>query len=215
MSDAAARMDRMYRRQRRIYDLSRKFYLLGRDATIAEIAARPGETILEIACGTARNLVKLAKAYPQSPCFGVDISAEMLASAACAVRRAGLSRRIALARADAISFDPVALFGRETFDRIVISYALSMIPAWPEALAHALDKLAPAGSLHIVDFGDQAGLPIWLRRALNGWLAAFDVTPRKELTTIVAKLGEARSLRWRASRRFGGYAVCATVERAP
>ena len=31
MSDAAALMDRMYRHQRHIYDLTRKFYLLGRD----------------------------------------------------------------------------------------------------------------------------------------------------------------------------------------
>jgi S-adenosylmethionine-diacylgycerolhomoserine-N-methlytransferase len=35
MSDAAALMDPMYRRQRHIYDLSRKFYLLGRDEAIA------------------------------------------------------------------------------------------------------------------------------------------------------------------------------------
>src|SRR5262249_55838724 len=60
MTDAAARMDRMYRYQRYIYDLSRKFYLLGRDALIAEIGARPSDAILEVACGTARNLVNLA-----------------------------------------------------------------------------------------------------------------------------------------------------------
>ena len=41
----------------------------------------------------------------------------------------------------------------------MISYALSMIPPWREALAHALDVVAPGGALHIVDFGDCAGLP--------------------------------------------------------
>jgi len=214
MSDAAAQMDRMYRRQRYIYDLSRKFYLLGRDAAIAEIRARPADAILEIACGTARNLVKLARAYPQSPCCGLDVSAEMLDSAVRAVKRAGLETRIALALGDATCFDPAALFGRDRFERIVISYALSMIPPWREALAHALDQLAPGGSLHIVDFGDQAGLPGWFRFALNRWLAAFHVTPRAELAQALAELAKARGLRWRAASRFGGYAVHAVVERS-
>jgi S-adenosylmethionine-diacylgycerolhomoserine-N-methlytransferase len=213
MSDAAAQMDRMYRHQRYIYDLSRKFYLLGRDALIAEVGARPSDAILEIACGTARNLVKLAKAYPQSPCCGFDVSAQMLDSAARAVRRAGLENRIALTEADATSFDPAALFGRERFERIVISYALSMIPPWREALAQALDKLAPGGSLHIVDFGDQAGLPAWLRFALNRWLAVFHVTPRADLTKTLADLARQRGLDWRATSRFRGYAIYAVVVR--
>ena len=64
MSDAAALMDRMYRRQRHIYDLSRKFYLLGRDEAIARLRPAPGDKVLEIGCGTGRNLIKLAQAYP-------------------------------------------------------------------------------------------------------------------------------------------------------
>lgn len=214
MSEAAAQMDRMYRYQRYIYDLSRKFYLLGRDALIAEVGARPSDAILEIACGTARNLVKLAKAYPRSPCCGFDVSAEMLDSAARAVKRAGLEKRIALAEADATSFDAAALFGRERFERIVISYALSMIPPWREALAHALDALAPGGSLHIVDFGDQAGLPTWFRFVLNRWLAAFHVTPRADLIAVLDDLAKQRGLRWRGASRFGGYAIYAVVARA-
>jgi S-adenosylmethionine-diacylgycerolhomoserine-N-methlytransferase len=214
MTDAAARMDRMYRHQRYIYDLSRKFYLLGRDELITKIDARPSDAILEVACGTARNLVKLALAYPRSPCFGFDVSAEMLDSASRAVERAGLANRVKLAQGDATSFDPERLFGRARFERIVISYALSMIPPWRETLAHALDQLAPGGSLHVVDFGDQASLPGWFRFILNRWLAAFHVTPRADLTQVVAELAEERSMRWRAVSRFGGYAIYAVVERA-
>ena len=95
MSDAAALMDRMYRRQRHIYDLSRKFYLLGRDEAIAGLDAGPGDRVLEIGCGTGRNLVKLARAYPEARLFGLDVSREMLASASAAVgsRRAFRPRR--------------------------------------------------------------------------------------------------------------------------
>ena len=47
MSDAAALMDDMYRRQRHIYDLSRKFYLLGRDEAIARLRPAPGDKVLD------------------------------------------------------------------------------------------------------------------------------------------------------------------------
>ena len=40
MADAAALMDRMYRHQRHVYDLTRKYYLAGRDEAIARL--RPG-----------------------------------------------------------------------------------------------------------------------------------------------------------------------------
>ena len=40
MSDHAALMDRVYRRQRHIYDATRKFYLLGRDPLIERLAPR-------------------------------------------------------------------------------------------------------------------------------------------------------------------------------
>jgi S-adenosylmethionine-diacylgycerolhomoserine-N-methlytransferase len=213
MSDAAALMDQMYRRQRYIYDLSRKFYLLGRDAAIAEVGASSGDAILEIGCGTARNLIKLARAYPKAKCFGLDVSAEMLDSARRSVARAGLETQIALAQGDATAFDASTLFGRRQFERIVISYALSMIPPWRDVLARAVDALTPGGSLHVIDFGDQAGLPAPFRIALNRWLAAFDVTPRLELSKAIADLGETRRFRWRAESRFRGYAIHAIVER--
>ena len=214
MSESAALMDRMYRRQRHVYDLSRKYYLLGRDAMIAELAAQRGDAILEIGCGTARNLIKIALAYPNARCCGLDVSAEMLDSARRAVARAGLAGRIVLAQGDATTFDAMALYGRRNFERIVISYALSMIPPWREALAQAIETVAPGGSLHIVDFGDQTGLPTPVRIALNRWLGAFDVTPRIELKSALAEFADSGGFRWRAVDRYRGYAVCARIERA-
>ena len=41
MSDAAALMDAMYRHQRHIYDLSRKYYLIGRDEAIRRLGPGP------------------------------------------------------------------------------------------------------------------------------------------------------------------------------
>ncbi len=105
----------------------------------------------------------------------------MLATARQVVERAGLARRIALARADATAFDPAWLFGVPGFSRIVFSYSLSMIPDWRTALDQALGCLPPGGELHIVDFGGQQGLPRWFRAGLRLWLAQFHVSPRDGL----------------------------------
>jgi len=211
VSDAAALMDRMYLRQRHIYDLSRKFYLLGRDEAVRRLRPAAGDNALEIACGTGRNLVKMAQAYPEARLFGLDVSREMLATAAASTARAGLASRIALAQGDATAFDPQALFGCATFERVMISYALSMIPPWREALAHALDVVALGGSLHIVDFGDCAGLPGPFKAGLRRWLAAFDVAPRDDLPAALESLAAERGMTWEIESRFGGYAIVAVA----
>ena len=212
--DAASLMDRMYRRQRYVYDVSRKFYLLGRDELIESLAIPSGGSVLEIGCGTGRNLVKAARTYPAARCFGLDVSLEMLDTACQAVNRAGLGDRVRLARADATCFKPEALFGQASFDRIFISYALSMIPPWRDVLMRSAECLSAGGSLHVVDFGDQSDLPAWFRSGLNKWLGWFDVTPRTDLRLAVNDVATALNMRGRVASLFRGYAVHAVVKRA-
>lgn len=177
----AALMDRVYRHQRYIYDLTRKYYLFGRDRIIADMALKPGDRIVEIGCGTARNLVKIAQRYPGVRLFGLDASAEMLRSAADNIRRAGLSDRITLAHGYAEDLSP-AMFGEtEDFDAALFSYSLSMIPDWKKAIAAANAKLKPGGAMHAVDFGDLTGLGPWGRALMLFWLRLFHVAPRVEL----------------------------------
>ena len=101
--DHAALMNRVYRWQRRwgFYDATRKYYLLGRDPLIAGLAPPEGATVLEIGCGTGRNLVLAAQRYPGARFHGIDISTEMLAAAGQAVERAGLAGRVRLAHPSA------------------------------------------------------------------------------------------------------------------
>lgn len=212
-ADAAGLMDRMYRFQRHIYDATRKFYLLGRDGLIAGLEPPPGGAVLEIGCGTGRNLIKIARRYPHARCYGLDVSEEMLRTARERVAKAGLSERIVLAQADATSFDPQALFGRVGFERVVISYALSMISPWREALRQGLRVVAPGGALHIVDFGDQTHLPGPFRALLNRWLALFHVTPRKDLDAVVTELCAETGTIGGTTRLFGGYSVQAVAIR--
>jgi S-adenosylmethionine-diacylgycerolhomoserine-N-methlytransferase len=179
-------MDRMYRHQRHIYDVTRKWYLLGRDEMMAGLSPHDGDRILEIGCGTGRNLVLAASRYPRARFYGIDVSAEMLDSAERAVARAGLTHQIALACVDATQ-SLTSLFGGAAYERIFISYALSMIPNWTAVIDAAVVALAEGGELHIVDFGGQERFPPQLRSALRTWLRFFDVTPCDRLE---AALGE-------------------------
>lgn len=210
---AAGLMDRIYRRQRHIYDASRKFYLLGRDQLIDGLQPPVGGGVLEIGCGTGRNLIRIAGRYPDCACFGLDVSSAMLLTAQGSVAKAGLERRIALAQADATGFDPQVLFGLAGFDRIVISYALSMIPPWQGVVAEALRRLGPGGSLHIVDFGDQAGLPAPFKAVLLRWLGHFHVTPRENLPEAVRAMAKAVGADCRIDAPYRGYAVHAVATR--
>ncbi len=204
-------MDRMYRRQRHIYDLTRKFYLLGRDELIAGLAPPAGGTVLEIACGTGRNLIRAAHDYPDARFFGLDVSQEMLATARTNVTAAGLSGRVRLAAGDATAFDPQALFGVPDFDRVFVSYALSMIPEWERAAAQAAARLAPGGRLMVVDFGDSGGWPRLFRAALQAWLTKFDVTPRLALEPALAKLAAACGMALDFRPLFRRYAFLAAI----
>jgi S-adenosylmethionine-diacylgycerolhomoserine-N-methlytransferase len=206
-------MDRLYRHQRHVYDLTRKFYLLGRDRLIDDLAPPPGGRVLEVGCGTARNLVRAAQAWPEAAFYGVDLSREMLATACRTVGRARLGGRIRLARADATRFDPALSFGVPGFSRIFFSYSLSMIPAWRDALARSLHWLPVGGELHIVDFGSQERLPGWFRASLRQWLARFHVEPREELEAELAALARHAGTLRCLDRPHGGYAQYAVFRR--
>jgi len=182
------KMDRMYRHQRYFYDLTRKFYLLGRDKLLQEIVIKPGDNVLEIGCGTARNLIVLARKFPNANFFGLDASAEMLKTARAKIEAKHL-RNITLktALADEFLFDKTFnLDGK--FDAIFFSYALSIIPPWRESLAHALKNLKPGSNLHIVDFYDGKDLPAWFRKILKAWLRLFHVAYPKELIPYLESL---------------------------
>jgi S-adenosylmethionine-diacylgycerolhomoserine-N-methlytransferase len=189
----AALMDKVYRRQRYIYDLTRRYYLFGRDKMIRELALKPGEAVVEIGCGTARNLIRIAKTYPDAELFGLDASQEMLRTASQNIAAAGLTGRITLRHGYAEALTP-ALFGRtRPFDRALFPYSLSMIPDWRQALIAAGQSLAEDGRLHAVDFGDLSGLGPVAAGLLRRWLHLFHVEPRVEIVEALERQSNQKS----------------------
>jgi S-adenosylmethionine-diacylgycerolhomoserine-N-methlytransferase len=182
-------MDRIYRYQRHIYDLTRRHYLFGRDRLIAGLGAKPGERILEIGCGTARNLILMARRYPGTELWGIDASREMLQSAEEAVKATAFAPRITLAHGlaeDAAAIVPAG------FDHVVFSYSLSMIEDWRSALAVAAKRAKPDGRIHLVDFADFRGLRFGTATLLRLWLKLFHVNPRAELLPRLQELAKRR-----------------------
>lgn len=207
--DAAIRMDRQYRYQRYIYDFSRKYYLFGRDTLLKDLPIRADETVLEMGCGTARNLVKLAYRYPAARLYGVDASAMMLDMAERNLQGTQYRQSIQLHQglAEQVSWKELGL--EEPLDHIIFSYVLSMIPAWPAVLKHALSLLKPEGCLHIVDFSDQAEMPAWFRSSLLTWLGWFKVQPEPKVLASLEQLASVSGAKLKIQHLPGRYAFLA------
>jgi len=193
-ADQAVAMDRMYRVTRHIYDVTRAYYLLGRDRMLAKVVTNPSTATLEVGCGTARNLIKLARRPDPGLLCGLDASQEMLDTAAASISRAGVPaaghERIRLRQGLAECLDAKTMFGRdEPFDTIFFSYCLSMVPTWPGAIEAAMANLKTGGHLVIVDFWDQKDLPRVFAASLKKWLSLFHVHYRPEVHNALAALG--------------------------
>lgn len=212
-TETARLMDAVYRNQRHFYDLTRKYYLLGRDRLIERLELPRGAAVLELGCGTGRNLIAAAKRYPDARFFGVDISEHMLETARHNVARAGLGDRIVFRQGDAADPSAADAFGLDVFDRVIYSYTLSMIPVWREALKAGMARLAPGGRLSVVDFGQQERLPGGFKKLLFLWLSKFHVSPRADLQRELEQLSAANGANLDASDLYRGYAWYAEISR--
>ena len=140
-------LERYYQFHSRIYDATRWSFLFGREEVLLRTACVTNpQRILEVGCGTGRNLPGLRRRFPQAHITGLDLSEEMLAIAAKKVSddKTALLRRSYSA--------PVHQDGKR-FDLVLFSYALSMFnPGWEQAIDAAWDDLAEGGCIAVVDF---------------------------------------------------------------
>ena len=209
--DAARHMDGIYKYQRYIYNATRKYYLLGRDRLLNELQPDDGSTVLEIGCGTGRNLIHAARRCPNARFVGFDISHVMLETARTSIAGVRLSDRIDVYQADATAFDLSDLCGEAHVGRVFISYTLSMIPPWRQVLPQALEAVGPGGRLYILDFGKQEAWPPWFKAVLFAWLRQFSVYPRAELERELTKLASDTGANLEFRRLYRGYADYAVI----
>jgi S-adenosylmethionine-diacylgycerolhomoserine-N-methlytransferase len=181
-----------YRWQSVIYDATRWSFLFGRSSLLNRLQAqgvRP-RRVLEIGCGTGRNLKELARRFPEAELTGVDASSDMLALAA--QKLVAHRDRVTLVRQ--CYAEPLQA-GR--FDLVLCSYALSMFnPGWEVALAAAEADLKPAGWFALVDF-HRTKFPAFAR-----WMAVNHVRMEGHLLPRVHEVFQPETSRVR--RAYGG-----------
>lgn len=166
-------LDRYYGVSRGFYDLTRRYYLLGREPALATLAQERWSHLIEVGPGTGRNLRKLHAKRPEEHYGGVEPCRPML----------DVARRqcpwAAFEEGFAEDTDLSRVLDRRP-DRILFSYSLSMVQEPLRALQNARRALAPGGQVVVVDFGKLETWPQPWRRWMQQFLATFHVNALPE-----------------------------------
>jgi demethylmenaquinone methyltransferase/2-methoxy-6-polyprenyl-1,4-benzoquinol methylase len=155
-----------YRKKAKHYDVTSRLYPMPgypqraqRLRAVQALGLRPGDSVVDIACGTGLNFPLIEEAIgPHGQLVGVDLTDAMLAQAHDRIDTNGWSN-ISLVQADAADFD----FPTEV-DAILSTYALSQVPECAEVIAQGAAALSEGGRWVALDVKVPANTPQWLAR---------------------------------------------------
>ena len=141
------RLIETYRKKAKHYDIISRLYPVPgypqgaqRRRAVQALRLRPGDTVIEIACGTGLNFPLIERAIgPDGRIIGVDLTDAMLAQAQQRVEANGWSN-VSLVQADAAAFE----FPSEV-DAILSTYALTQVPECREVVANGAAALSAGG----------------------------------------------------------------------
>jgi demethylmenaquinone methyltransferase/2-methoxy-6-polyprenyl-1,4-benzoquinol methylase len=179
------KVHRLYTLVAGIYDLRVRLFMRRRGTALEVLRPRPGDTVLDLACGTGLNFRHIIKSIgSEGRIVGVDFTRAMLRQA----RRKLASHRwggVTLVEGDVASL-PLA---SDSCDAVFCSYAMIVIPDYSRAIAEAVRVLKPGGRLVLLE--PKRGSALWARVATPlVALAGFGVvhlerTPWEELPGLL------------------------------
>ncbi|HEX8000481.1 MAG TPA: class I SAM-dependent methyltransferase [Pyrinomonadaceae bacterium] len=173
-----------------------------RRKAVSRLELKKGGRVLEVGCGTGRNLAPLVEAVgAEGRVYGVDVSEGMLAEAGklCAQRAWA---NVTLIRADAADYHLP-----EEVDGVIFSLSYAVIPQHVEALRRAWKHLRPGGYLVIMDAKLPAGRAGKLLHPFVVWTSRLtvlgnpDVRPWDELRELTGEVDY-------EEMQFGTYYIC-------
>jgi ubiquinone/menaquinone biosynthesis C-methylase UbiE len=173
-----------------------------RRKAVARLELRPGDTVLEVGCGTGRNLRLLREAVgPSGQVIGVDASSGMLARA----RRLAAKRGWANVRL--MHHDAANLILDGEIDGALFSLSYSVLPDRAAVLSNVWGMMRSDGRLVVMD----AGLPASrLGRMLTGFgelvARVFPGDPYSRPWEDLVRLSPAVTTE---RFQFGTYFICA------
>jgi len=154
----------IYRKKARHYDITSRFYPVPRyphrahrRRAVQALGLRPGDSVVEVACGTGLNFSLIEQAIgPAGRIVGVDLTDAMLAQAQRRIEARRWSN-ISLVQADAAEFEfPAGV------DAILSTYALSKVPECGDVIARGAAALRQGGRWAVVDLKVPNNTPRWL-----------------------------------------------------
>lgn len=142
-----------------------------RAAFLSLVDPRPGETILDVGCGTGAFAVMLKTACPAARIIGVDPDPAVLTRARAKARKAGVEIEWRQAMGDRLT-------DVGTADKVVSSLVLHQCPLpMKQAILDAMRAaLKPGGAMVVADYGLQRTALMRLLFRLVQMVDGFDLT---------------------------------------
>lgn len=122
------------------------------NAVQTALVVRPGDKVLDLACGPANQLVQFARLHPDAEFLGIDQAATMIDRARDTVARSGV-RNVSLQTGDMNSLTELA---DASMDCVTCTFSLHHLPdqgSLQQAFRETARVLKPGGGVYICDFG--------------------------------------------------------------
>ncbi|WEK55690.1 MAG: demethylmenaquinone methyltransferase [Candidatus Cohnella colombiensis] len=109
--------------------------------TMRKMNIQPGQTALDLCCGTCDWTIALAKASVDGKITGLDFSGNMLEIGQAKVDKQGRSKQIELVQGNAMELP----FEDNTFDYVTIGFGLRNVPNYAQVLREMRRVVKPGG----------------------------------------------------------------------
>jgi len=208
-----AKIRKIYSQRAASYDQQVRWLSLGlhrklRQYIAAKLDLQPGQTVLEVACGTGLNFSAIQAAIgPEGRLIGFDYTPAMLEQAKKRIERQGW-QNVSLMQGDVLQLQLA-----EPVDTVLCTFAIGLFPSPRPALERMVAALRPGGRILIADcklferwygFGINPVLKYLTRPWVPSIERYFGVTPWRDLQELLGEI--------RYEEQFGGLVYLAWGE---